>query len=297
MADTSFGWLGAGRMGTEMATRLLGATGDLAVWNRTAAKCAPLVEQGAEQIGSVAALAQRDVVFISVTRSEDLIEVLSGTGGLLTQQRRPQVVVDCSTVSAAASAQARAAARERGVAFLAAPISGNPAMVREGAGALVVSGPREAYDQLEEAFTAIAPTVVYAGAGEEARLVKICHNLLLGVITQALAEVTTLAEKGGIAPAHFLRFIDGSVLGSPFIHHKGRAIAARDYQPTFTSRNLRKDFDLGVSAAREHEVPVPLMAATHQLVQNVIGRGYGEADYVALYEVQAEGAGLREDRP
>jgi 3-hydroxyisobutyrate dehydrogenase-like beta-hydroxyacid dehydrogenase len=295
VAEISFGWLGTGRIGTAMATRLLEGVGDLVVWNRTAAKCGPLIERGARQVTTLADLARQDVVFVCVTRSEDLIEVLCGEGGLLGHEDRPRIVVDCSTASADASAQVRTAARDRGVGFLAAPVSGNPAMVREGAGALVVSGPRESYDELEGALRTIAPTVAYVGTGEESRLVKICHNLLLGLITQALSEVTSLAEKAGIAPAGFLHFIDGSVLGSPFIHHKGRAIAARDYEPTFTTRNLRKDFELGVGAAREHEVPMPLTAATQQLIQTAIGRGFGEVDYVALYELQAAGAGLRGD--
>ncbi|MFR9805203.1 NAD(P)-dependent oxidoreductase [Pseudonocardia sp. RS010] len=292
--DTSFGWLGTGRMGTAMATRMMEARVELAVWNRTAAKCGPLVEAGAIHAVTLDELAHRDVVLVCVTRSEDLIEVLSGEGGLLTHEHRPRVVVDCSTVSAEASAQARAAAEERGAAFLAAPISGNPDMIREGAAALVASGPREIFDELHEVFSAIAPTVVYAGKGEEARLVKICHNLLLGVLAQAYGEVTSLAEKAGVAPEDFVHFIDGSVLGSPWLRHKGRAIAARDYTPTFSTRNLRKDFDIGVGAAREHEVPMPLTASTQQLIQTAIGRGFGEVDYVSLYEVQAASAGLRE---
>ena len=92
--------------------------------------------------------------------------------------------------------------------------------------------------------------MTYAGAGEEARLVKLAHNLLVGIITESLAEVTVLAEKGGVAPSAFLDFIDGSVLGSVFIGYKGQAIRTHDYEPTFTTELLRKDFDLGLAQRR-----------------------------------------------
>jgi 3-hydroxyisobutyrate dehydrogenase-like beta-hydroxyacid dehydrogenase len=284
-------------MGTVMAARLLAATGELTVWNRTGSKCAPLVQQGARQVDALTDLAGCDVVFTCVTRSEDLLEVTCGAGGLLAGERTPRIVVDCSTVSAEASATVRAEAADRGVRYLAAPISGNPDMVREGAAALAVSGPAEVVEELTVALHAIAPTVVPVGDGEEARLVKICHNLLLGVITQALAEVTSLAEKAGVSSDAFLSFLDASVLGSPWLHHKGRAIAARDYTPTFSSRNLRKDFDIGMAAARGLEVPMSITASTQQLLQTAIGRGLGDLDYVALYDLQAAGAALPDDRP
>jgi 3-hydroxyisobutyrate dehydrogenase-like beta-hydroxyacid dehydrogenase len=284
-------------MGTEMAARLLAEVSDLAVWNRTSSKCAPLIGQGASQVEAISDLADRDAVFICVTKSDDLLEVVCGPNGLLQAESTPRVVIDCSTVSVDASAQARAALAKRGVAFLAAPISGNPNMVREGAAALAVSGPREEYDALLDALRAIAPTVAFVGLAEEARLVKICHNLLLGIITQGLSEVTTLAQKAGIDNADFLHFINGSVLGSPFIRHKGRAIAERDFEPTFTSYSMRKDYDIGLAAARELEVPMPLASSTFQFVQTVIGRGLGELDYVALYLLQAANAGLEAGNP
>jgi 3-hydroxyisobutyrate dehydrogenase-like beta-hydroxyacid dehydrogenase len=138
--------------------------------------------------------------------------------------------------------------------------------------------------------------VTYAGAGEEARLVKLAHNLLVGMITESLAEVTVLAEKGGVAPSAFLDFIDGSVLGSVFIGYKGQAIRTHDYAPTFTTELLRKDFDLGLGAARTLEVPMPVAATTYQAIQTAVGHGYGNCDFATLYEVASRAAALpRED--
>ncbi|MER5769486.1 NAD(P)-dependent oxidoreductase [Streptomyces sp. NPDC001985] len=287
------GWLGTGRMGTVMARSLLDGGAEVSVWNRTAAKTVPLVEQGARAVGTIDELADADIVFVMVSAGADLIAVTTGEGGLLRAGRPPRVVVDCSTVSAEASAEVRAAAEAAGVAFLAAPISGNPQMVADGAGAIVASGPRETYDLVLPYLRLIAPTVVHAGPGEQSRLVKICHNLMLGMITQALAEVTALAEKGGVPRAAFVDFINGSVLGSTFIRHKGRALVERDYTPTFNNRMLRKDFDLGLGASRALEVPMPVSALVHQLIQTAIGHGFAEQDYAALYEVEARAAGMR----
>jgi 3-hydroxyisobutyrate dehydrogenase-like beta-hydroxyacid dehydrogenase len=287
------GWLGTGAMGSVMASALLKGGADLLVWNRTAAKTAPLVEEGATAVGAIQDLTEASVVFVMVSASADLLAVTTGENGLLSGPRRPDVIVDCSTVSAEASAEVRAAAEAAGVAFLASPISGNPHMVAEGRGAIVASGPAETFERVAPWLRLIAPTVVHAGPGEQSRLVKICHNLLLGMITQALAEVTTLAEKGGVAPAAFVDFINGSVLGSTFIRHKGQAMVNRDYTPTFNNKMLRKDFDLGLGAARELEVPLPVSGMVHQLIQTAIGHGFAERDYATLYELEAKGAGLR----
>ncbi|WP_197379344.1 NAD(P)-dependent oxidoreductase [Mycolicibacterium mengxianglii] len=293
MSEQRIGWLGTGRLGTAMAGRLMeGGRNDLRVWNRTASKAAPLVAAGAEQVDTIDGLTGCDIVFITVMSSPDLLAVTLGPGGLLVGTTAPQVIVDCSTVSEDAAETVRAAAADRGTAMLSAPVSGNAAMVSAGHAAIVASGPVDAFEAARGYLESIAATVVHCGFNEEARLVKLCHNLLLGMITEALAEVVTLCEKGGIAPAAFLDFINGSVLASTFIASKGEAIRARDYEPTFTSESLRKDFDLGLAAARALEVPLPLAASTHQLIQTAIGYGFRTDDYVALYELTARAAGI-----
>ena len=293
MSDQRIGWLGTGRMGTAMATRLLHAGhGDMTVWNRTASKTEQLVSAGADQVEHIADLATCDIVFTTVMSSPDLLAVTLDVGGLLAGDTTPKILVDCSTVSQDASEEVRKAAADRGTAMLSAPISGNPTMVAEGKAALAVSGPQDAFDDARALLEAIAATVVHCGTGEEARLVKLCHNLLGGMLTEALAETLVLSEKGGVSAATFLDFIDGSVMASTFVAEKGRAIRTRDYTPTFTLENQRKDFDLGMAAARALEVPMPLAASTYQLIQTGIGRGFRNDDYVTLYELAAQSAGI-----
>jgi 3-hydroxyisobutyrate dehydrogenase len=288
------GWLGTGRMGAEMARRLLMAGCDLAVYNRSPAKAEPLVRLGAKPTGSAADLAARDIVFITVGSSDDLISAVLGHHGLMSgaDGAAPRVLVDCSTVSAEASARVRAEVADRGTALLAAPVMGNPQVVRAGMMTAAVSGPRDAFVVAEPYLDLLGRGVTYVGEGEAARMVKLCHNLLLGVVAQSLAEITVLAEKSGISRQAFLACLNKSVMGSLFTGYKTPAYVNLDFAPTFTATLLRKDFDLGLAAAREHEVPMPVAAIVHQLIQGLVGRGYGDADFAALLQQEAESAGL-----
>jgi 3-hydroxyisobutyrate dehydrogenase len=288
------GWLGTGRMGAEMARRLLMAGCDLAVYNRSPAKAEPLVRLGAKSAASAVELGTRDIVFVTVGSSDDLISAVLGPDGLMAGPNGavPRVLVDCSTVSAQASARVRADVAERGTAFLAAPVMGNPKVVRAGKMTAAVSGPRDAFVMAEPYLAMLGRGVTYVGEDEMARTVKLCHNLFLGVVAQSLAEVTVLAEKSGISRQAFLDCLNKSVMGSPFTAYKAPAYVNLDFEPTFTASLLRKDFDLGLAAAREHEVPMPVAAIVHQLIQGLVGRGYGEADFAALVVQEAESAGL-----
>jgi len=285
------GWVGAGRMGHALAARLLAAGHDVAVWNRTRSKAESLVDAGATVVDSPAQLADRDIVFTMVAGPEDFKEVVLGPEGILAGGR-PSVIVDMTTVSPEASAEVRDEAARRGTALLAAPVSGNPKVVKAGRVTLVVSGPREAYDEVEPLLALLGAGVTYVGDGERARLAKICHNLMLGVVAQCMAEIVVLAEKGGMSRNDFLEFLNGSVMGSMFTRYKTPAYVNLDFTPTFTPLLLRKDFDLGLQAARELDVPMPVAAAAQQTVQALIGAGHTDEDFAALLEQQARASGL-----
>jgi 3-hydroxyisobutyrate dehydrogenase-like beta-hydroxyacid dehydrogenase len=289
----TLGWLGTGRMGTAIVTRLLDGGRPVTVWNRTAAKTGPLASRGAEVADSIVALGACDVVFVMVSGPRDLEEVVLGEGGLLSAETRPQILVDCSTVSEAASARIREAAAALGVAFLAAPVCGNPDVFADGQGSFIVSGPEEVFETVRPDLELIAKTVVLVGDAEQARLVKLAHNLYLGMMVQSLVEVVTLAEKAGTSRAAFLEFFNGSALTSAWIQRRGPELVDRDWHLTFTNELLRKDFDLGLAAARELEVPMPTTSMVYQLIQSAIGNGLREEDFLSLYELQASSAGLQ----
>jgi 3-hydroxyisobutyrate dehydrogenase len=284
------GWIGTGRMGFALAERLSRAGVDVAAWNRTRAKAEPLTECGVTVVDDPSDLADRDVVFTMVSTSADLDQVLDQL--LADPDRAPRHVVDCSTVSSEASASARQRLSRREVSFIAAPVSGNGKVVRAGMLSLVCSGPADSYAEVRALLELLGRHVTYVGDGEHARLVKICHNLLLGVVTQNLAEITVLAQKGGVPRAAFLDFINNSVMGSVFTRYKTPAFVNLDYTPTFTPILLRKDFDLGLAVARELDVPMPLAAITAQLVQASVSSGRTTEDFAVLLDLQAASSGL-----
>jgi 3-hydroxyisobutyrate dehydrogenase len=286
----TLGWVGIGRMGYALVSRLLDAGHEVAIYNRTRSKAEPLAERGATIVDTPAELADRDIVFTMVGGPADLKEVVLGGTGLLSRNgTAPRVIVDSTTVSADASDEVRAAARDRGTALLAAPVSGNPKVVDAGLLTVVVSGPQEAWLQARPLLELLGAGV---GDGERARLVKICHNLMLGIVAQTLAEILVLAEKGGVARADFMAFLNDSVMGSMFTRYKTPAYVNLDFRPTFTPELLLKDFQLGTEAARELGVPLPVAAAAQQVVQALVGHGYTDVDFAALIEQEARAAGL-----
>jgi 3-hydroxyisobutyrate dehydrogenase len=287
------GWIGLGRMGFSMAMRLARKGCDLAVYNRTRAKAEPFATLGVGIVGAPAELADRDVVFTMVSASDDLLEVLTGPHGVLSSKgKAPRIVVDCSTVSQEASATAREAAAAVGCTFLAAPVSGNAKVVQAGRLSFVVSGAKAAYDEVLPYLESLGEGVSYVGEGERARIVKICHNVFLGVVAQTMAEITVLAEKAGVSRHAFLDFINKSVMGSTFTRYKTPAYVNLDYTTTFTPVLLRKDLDLGLAAARRLGVPMPVAATVREILQTLIGNGHVDCDFAALLSLEAKGAGL-----
>lgn len=295
MTDTkpTVGWIGTGRMGFQLAKRLLDAGYEVAVYNRTRAKAEPLTEFGATVVDRPVDLADRDIVFSMVSASKDLETVMLGQEGLLSDPARaPRIIGDASTVSVEASETVRAAAEARGVGFLATPVSGNPKVIAVGKLTVAASGPREVYDEAAPLLQTWGRGVTYVGEGEVARIVKIAHNVFLGVVIQSMAEITVLAEKAGVTREAFLTFLNDSVMGSVFTQYKTPALVNLDFTPTFTNVLLQKDFDLGLAAAKNLGVVMPVASVTRNLVAQEVGNGNVEQDFASLIVTVAKGSGL-----
>ena len=296
------GWIGMGRMGYAMAERLAKAGCDLTVWNRTRAKAEPLTEKGAKIAGKLSDLAGMDVVFSIVSTGKDLKQVYFGPDGLLSGNGKvPPILVDCSTIAVEDSAEIRKKLKEKGADFIASPISGNAKVIKAGKLSAVVSGAEPAYRKVEELIKAYSPAgVAYVGEGELARICKIAHNVMLGVVTENLMEITLLANKMGIPREAFLAFMNNSVMGSMFTRYKAPALVNLDWTTTFTPELLRKDMDLGLALGREHDVPMPVTAAAREVLQSHFGaailqkdpKAYLEKDFAALMETMALASGM-----
>lgn len=297
------GWIGAGRMGLPMAERLVKAGHDVTVWNRTAAKAEPLARLGAKVVKSAAELATADIVFSIVSTGKDLEEVYFGPGGVTSAKGKlPAVFVDCSTIGVEESAAIRKRLSAAGVQYIASPVSGNAKVIIAGKLSAVASGPEAAFRRVEPLIKTFAPQgVSYVGEGELARVCKIAHNVMLGVVIENLIEITLLANKMGVPRHAFLAFMNNSVMGSMFTRYKSPALVNLDWTTTFTPELLRKDLDLGLELGREQEVPMPVTAAAREMLQSHIGRirllpdseRYLAADFAALLETMAQASGVK----
>ena len=304
MADNKkIGWIGTGRMGYPMVERLLKAGHDVSIWNRTRAKAEPLAKLGGKLVDNLLELKEVDVLFSIVSTGKDLDAVyfgknsISGHGGKI-----PKIFVDCSTIGVEESAAVRKRLDAAGAQFIAAPVSGNASVIRARKLSSVASGPVDAFRRVEPLIRAYAPAgVSYVGEGELARVCKIAHNVMLGVVIENLIEITLLTNKMGVPRHAFLEFLNTSVMGSMFTRYKSPALVNLDWATTFTPELLRKDLDLGLELGREREVPMPVTAAAREMLQSHIGaarlRVDAEkvlgADFAALAETMARAAGMQ----
>jgi len=284
-----------------MAERLVRAGYDVRIWNRTRSKAEPLAAAGATLVDSPRDLADVDVFCTMVSTGADVEQVYFGENGVLSGSGAPKVMIDWSSISVDQSADLRGRVNDRGAEFLCSPVSGNGKCVKAGKLSAVVSGPEAVFDGVRDIIETVAANgVSYVGEGELARFCKIAHNVFLGVVTQNLAEITVLAEKAGVSRRAFLDFMNNSVMGSIFTRYKTNALINLDWTTTFTPALLRKDMDLGLTAARALDVPMPVTATTREALQAHFGMAqlhddpeeYLARDFAAILETVAQHAGL-----
>jgi 3-hydroxyisobutyrate dehydrogenase len=297
------GWIGTGRMGYPMVERLLKAGYDVTIWNRTRAKAEPLAKLGGKVVDKLFDLKDVDVLFSIVATGKDLDQVyfgknsVTGHGGKL-----PKVFVDCSTIAVEESASVRDRLKQLGSEYVAAPVSGNAKVIKAGKLSAVISGSEAACKTITPMLEAVAPQgVSYVGDGELARVCKIAHNVMLAVVIENLIEITLLANKMGVPRHAFLAFMNNGVMGSMFTRYKSPALVNLDWTTTFTPELLRKDVDLGLALGREMDVPMPVTAATREVLQTHFGAAtlkpnaeeYLQKDFAALMETMALAAGMK----
>ena len=297
------GWIGMGRMGYPMAERLIKAGHPVAIWNRTKSKAEPLAAKGGKVVDKPSELADVDVLFSIVATGKDVQEVYFGKDGVLSGKGKvPPVIVDCSTISVDESAEIRKRLKERGSDFVACPVSGNAKVIKAGRLSAVASGSEAAFRKAQALIEVFAPSgVSYVGEGELARICKIAHNVMLGVVIENLIEITLLANKMGVPRHAFLAFMNNGVMGSMFTRYKSPALVNLDWTTTFTPELLRKDMDLGLALGREMDVPMPVTAAAREVLQGHFGAAtlkpdpekYLQEDFAALMETMALAAGMK----
>lgn len=289
--------LGLGRMGSAIAERIEQAGHELVVWNRSPRGTEPFASRGIPVLDAPSEALERADLSITMLSDSDAVEqVAIGPQGVLSAPG-DGVLMDMSTISAPASARVAAVAKRQGVRYLRAPVSGNPSVVAAGNLGIMVSGPKETFDELRPTLADIGPNLFYVGPEEEARVVKLAINLMIGGTAELLAEALVLGERYGIKRADLLEAMGGSAMGSPFVKYKTAALVADDYTSTFTTRLLDKDLALALAAAAERDVPLPLTELTKKLTEDCVDEGFGDIDFTAFLPRLRREAGLDQPTP
>ncbi len=292
----SIGWIGLGKMGAPMALNLVRAGHALTVWNRSAARAAPLGAAGA-RIGASAAevAAGADILFVSVADDPALRDVALGPEGAVARMRPGSTLIETSTVSVAISEEIAAQAAARGVAYLRAPVSGSVLLADAGKLGMLVSGPRPTYDAVKPLLDVITAQQLYAGEGEQARVLKLTVNMMVGIIAAMTGEAMAFCLRQGVDRATTVDGIAASVATSPLFGYKADALKARDFAARFSVSQIAKDFDLALDAAQVLDVPLPLTALVRQGWAAMLASGQGGDDFFKVTEQAIRAAGVNED--
>jgi 3-hydroxyisobutyrate dehydrogenase-like beta-hydroxyacid dehydrogenase len=288
------GLIGLGNMGTAFAERLLDGGYELVVSNRTPGKTSALEARGARAAATAEELAgQVDVVLTSLA-DDDAFEAVAAR--VLGAARPGTVLVDASTVSPDASARVAALADEASVAYLRAPVSGNPGVVRAGNLTFIVSGAAETLAEVEPVLLAIGPTIHQVGTGEQARIVKLAINLMIAVLAQSMSEALVFGEAGGVSRAALLEGRGSSAVGAPFVKYKTEPLLRDDFSATFTTGLMEKDIDLVLDAAGESGIELPLAREMKDHLHAAVEAGFADDDFIALFLHLRRTSGLDDGR-
>jgi 3-hydroxyisobutyrate dehydrogenase len=288
------GFAGLGIMGSRMASNLLAKGHQLAVWNRSPAPAQALAKKGAEVAADPAALAARsEVVFTCLADPPAVRAIYLGEKGLVSGLKAGARCVDTSTVAPALSKELAAACQARGAEFLECPVTGSKGGAADGTLLLMTGGPRPVHDELEPLLLCIGKKAIYMGEVGAGASVKLLGNTLISFMLEGLAEVLTLGRKMGLRPEAILEVVQASGFASPYYAFKGGAMARRDFETHFSLDLLHKDQVLALAEAAALRVPLPGLAALHQVVSAARAQGLGSEDIGAVLKAVEAAAGVR----
>jgi 3-hydroxyisobutyrate dehydrogenase len=273
------GWIGLGNMGIPMASNLLAAGYDVRVWNRTPGKAAPLVALGAKETTNLSELvAQSDVLFTMVSDDDAVKAIYTGSDGLLSLPVQGKLAVDMSTISPDTSRFLAEQAKQAGLRFLDAPVSGSVGPAKEGKLVIMVGGEQADYEVAKPMLDKLGKAAFYLGPNGAGTSAKLAINLLLGITVQGVSETLLFARSLGIGTEQMLDIISESAVGTPLIRGKAASILAGDYPAAFALKHMAKDLRL----AHEAGVSTPLAESVNATYRHALESGLGELDLMAI---------------
>ena len=284
------GWIGTGKLGLPMAARIAASGTGVRAYVRSPDRVEAI---RARQVVCVTfdEMAAQNIVFSSLPDDAALRQVAEE---LIPALRPGGVLVETSTVSPTVSAEIGKELAAHGIAYLRAPVSGNPIAAEAGKLTAMVSGPKEAFEVIRPLMASYSQAQFWLGDSEQARYAKLAVNLMLAVSAGMLGEALALARRGDVAAADVLDVIAASALGSPMVVGKVGFLKAADYTPTFSGHQMAKDLDLILSAANATGVAAPLAALMRTQFAAICARGEIDQDFIAVVKVAQGLAGLGE---
>jgi 3-hydroxyisobutyrate dehydrogenase-like beta-hydroxyacid dehydrogenase len=285
-------WLGVGKMGLPIAGRIAAAGFRVTAFDISAERIAAARQQGLSvAVSATEAVTGKGVVFTSLPDDKALREVLLSKG-LLCAMAPQSILIETSTVSAEVSVELSKAAQDHKIDYLRLPVSGNSSLAQTGALTCFVSGPKTAFERVKPLLASFTRAQTYLGEAEQARYAKLAVNLMIAVSAGMMAESLALARKGGIAWQDILKVLDDSAVASPMVKYKTPPLAKRDFESTFSCRQMAKDLDLILGAGHSIGVPLQLAAQLRETYSSLIAQGDGDADYIATVLHQERLSGL-----
>lgn len=288
------GWIGLGNMGNPMSQNLVKAGHKVTVWNRTKAKADEVINAGAEWADTPKEAAKEaDIIFTMISDGPTLHKVVFGDAGIMDGITSGKTVIDMSTVAPSESESVNKALEEKGCKFLRCPVTGSTVLAENATLGILVSGDKASYEKVSPILEALGSKQFYLGTGEQARVIKLAINAMLGSTMQLMAEAVVLCEKAGLDVTQACEVIAGSAVGSPLVGYKKAVIAEGKYDPAFSVSMMIKDFDLAFDAAKQYEVAMPAAALTRQALASAVALGKGERDFSVLTQVLEEACGYK----
>ncbi len=277
-----------------MAKKIVQAGYSLTVYNRSAGKADELKSEGAFVANDIKSVAENSDFIISMISDDAALNTVAmGPDGVLQNAKPGSTFIDMSTVSPVASAAIAETAAAARISYLRAPVNGTVMQAEASTLVILISGPKESFDACEEIFRKMGDKIFYTGPDEQARYLKLCINMMVGISSAMMGEALVLGESGGLDWEQMIEIIKNSAVGSPVIHYKEKTLKERNFTPAFTVRQLAKDFDLMLDTGRQSEIPMPITSHVRQNLSTMIATGRGDQDFFAYVEMLEELAGMK----
>lgn len=284
MTLPSLAFAGIGLMGLPMTRRLLEAGFPLTVWNRSAAKCAPLVERGARLAARPADLCEAEIVMLCLADTAAVREVVFGTGGIVDGARAGQLLVDFSSAEPAATRAMAAELEARtGMRWVDAPVSGGTPGAEAGTLAIMGGGREEDIERIRPVLAHLGRRLTHMGDVGAGQVTKVCNQMIVACNALVIAEVVALAEKAGVDAGLIATALAGGFADSKPLQILAPQMAESRFEPIkWHVRTLLKDLDTAVALSREQGSATPMSGLAAQLMRLHGSQGHLEHDPATL---------------